>query len=88
MCVHIHVPGQYIQLLLVLDGLKDCLVVVLVNLLVDGGGHLLVALRADMLLSDGGTLVLVDSGLVLVVMGHEARDGLLSLVHDEGSVRL
>jgi len=72
------------KLLGVLDGLNDGLVVILVNLLVDGRGHLLVALRADMLLGDGGTLVLVDACLVLIVMRHEGRDGLLGLVHCEG----
>lgn len=73
-----------IQSLGVLDGLKDGLVVILVNLLVDGGGHLLMTLRTHMLLGDGRTLILVDDGLVLVVVGHEVRDGLLCLIHDVG----
>lgn len=65
------VASHDVQSLGRLDGLDDGLVVVLVNLLIDGGGHLLVALRTDMLLRDGSALVLVDAGLMLIVMRHE-----------------
>lgn len=65
------------------DGLNSCVMVLLVNLLIESSSHVLMSVRADMLLGDMRPDVLVDSGLVLSIVGEEARDGLLCLFHFE-----
>lgn len=67
--------------LLVSDGLNSCVVVLLVNLLIESSSHVLMSVRADMLLGDMRPDILIDSGLVLSIVGEEARDGLLCLFH-------
>lgn len=63
------------------DGLNSCVVVLLVNLLIESSSHVLMSVRADMLLGDMRPDILIDSGLVLSIVGEEARDGLLCLFH-------
>lgn len=55
--------------------------VVLVNLPVNSSGHILVLLRLDMFFGYGGTDVLVNSGLVLAILGKETGGCLLGLLH-------
>ena len=64
-------------------GLLSGVVVVLVNLLVDGGGVLLVLLPLDSLVLNSRCDLLVDSGVVLSRLGHEVLDGSLSRFHCE-----
>lgn len=51
------------------DGLYGGVVVVLVNLLVDGGSDLLVLSRSDGLVENSGCDALVDSGVVVTSLG-------------------
>lgn len=67
--------------LLVDDGLLSGMVVVLVDLLVDGRGVLLVLLLLDSLVLDGRSDLLVDGGVVGSRLGHEVLDGGLSRIH-------
>jgi len=55
----------------VLDRLNGSVVVILVNLAVYGGGDILVSGRSDVFLLNGGVDSLVDSGIVLSVLGEE-----------------
>lgn len=73
-----------IQSLVVLDRLDASLVVILVDLLVHGGGDVLMLMRVDVLLGDGAPDVLVNAGLVLAVLGQEAGSGLLGFLHCDG----
>jgi hypothetical protein len=70
-----------LQNLLGCDGLYTGLVVLLVDVLVDGGGDILVFVRADVLLGSGTANVLVDGGFVLSVTGKEFSGGLLGALH-------
>lgn len=74
---------ENLQSLLVSNGLNGCVMVLLVNLLVEGSSHLLMSVRTNMLLGDMRPDILVNSGLVLSIVGEEARDGLLCLFHFE-----
>lgn len=65
------------------DGLNSCVMMLLVNLLIESSSHVLMSVRADMLLGDMRPDILIDSGLVLSIVGEEARDGLLCLFHCE-----
>lgn len=56
-------------------------VVVLVNLLVDGGGVLLMLLPLDALVLHSRGNLLVNSGVVVTRLGHEVLDGGLGRVH-------
>jgi len=67
-----------------LHRLDGCVVVVLVNILVDGSGDVLVGVRLDVLLGDSLARVFVNSSLMLSVVGDEVRNSLLSLLHDDG----
>jgi hypothetical protein len=67
--------------LLVSNRLDSCMVVLLVNLLVEGCCNLFMFMRHDMLLSDVGLNIFVDSGSVLSIVGKEARNGLLCFLH-------
>ena len=69
------------QDLTVVDGLDSAVVVVLVNLLVDGGDVLLVLLPLDSLVLDGRGDLLVNSGVVVARLGHEVLDGSLGGIH-------
>lgn len=57
------------QNLLVLDGLDGGVVMVLVDLTVDGGLHILVAGLDNLLLDDSGSYLLVDGGIVMTSLG-------------------
>jgi hypothetical protein len=67
--------------LTVLHWLDGAVVVVLVNLLVDGGLNLLMLMGLHDLMLDSGSDSLVDSGVVVTRLGHEVRDGSLGLFH-------
>jgi len=67
--------------LTVLDGLDGCVVVILVDLTVYCGGHILVSGGSDMLVLDGGVDRLVDSGVVLSILGKEVSNCCLCLFH-------
>ena len=67
--------------LLVEHRLLGGVVVVLVNLLVDGRDVLLVLLPLNGLVLDGRSDLLVNGGVVLTRLGHEVLDGGLSRVH-------
>ena len=67
--------------LLVDDRLLGGVVVILVDLLVDGGDVLLVLLPLDGLVLDGRSNLLVNSGVVVSRLGHEVLDGGLGRVH-------
>lgn len=64
-----------------LDRLDPGLVVILMDLLVDGGGDNLVLVRPDVLVRHGGPDVLVHRGIVLAIPGEEVCGCLLSLLH-------
>lgn len=66
----------------VVDGLDLAMVVVLVDLLVDGGVDLLVLGWADGFLLHGGCDLLLDGGVVVTCLGDELVDGLLCSIHD------
>lgn len=66
-----------------LDGLDGRLVMVLVNLAVNGRRHLLVLLGVDVLLGHGAADILLDIRLVLARVGQDLGDGLLGFLHDE-----
>jgi len=67
--------------LLVSDRLNSRMMVLLMNLLIQGSGHLLMLMRHNMLLSDVRLNIFVDSGSVLSIIGKEARNGLLCFLH-------
>lgn len=67
--------------LLVDDRLLGGVIVILVDLLVDGGDILLVLLPLDGLVLDGRSNLLVNSGVVMSRLGHEVLDGGLGRVH-------
>jgi hypothetical protein len=67
--------------LTVLDGLNSAVVVILVNLLVNGSVDLLVYVRLDDLVLNSGGNCLVDSGVVVTGAAHEVGDSCLGLVH-------
>jgi len=67
--------------LLVSNRLDSCMMVLLVNLLVEGCCNLFMFMRHDMLLSDVGLNIFVDSGSVLSIVRKEARNGLLCFLH-------
>lgn len=67
--------------LLVVDRLNSVVVVVLVDLLVYGSVDLLMVLRANSLVLNSRVDALVNCGIVVSRLGHEAGDGLLCLVH-------
>jgi hypothetical protein len=69
------------QDLTVVDGLDSAVVVVLVNLLVNGSVDLLVYVRLDDLVLNSGGNCLVDSGVVVTGAAHEVGDSCLGLVH-------
>jgi len=69
------------QDLTVVDGLDSAVVVVLVNLLVNGSVNLLVYVRLDDLVLNSGGNCLVDSGVVVTGTAHEVGDSCLGLVH-------
>jgi len=69
--------------LTVLNGLDGGVVVVLVDLTVDGTSHVLVVCLVDSLLCDSRGDGLVDGGVMLASTVHEVRNGSLSLVHCE-----
>lgn len=69
--------------LCVLDGLHGLVVVILVDLLVDGRVYLLVTGRLDRLMLDGRRDVFFDSGVVLTRLVQVLAEGLLGAVHFE-----
>jgi len=68
--------------LVVLDWLDSVVVVVVVNLTVDGRVDVLVVCLGNILMSHGGVNGLVDLGVVVTRAGHEVLDGFLGLLHD------
>jgi hypothetical protein len=62
-------------------GLLGGVVVILVNLLVNGRGVLLVLLLLDGLVLDGRGNLLVDGGVVVTSLAHKVLDGSLGRVH-------
>lgn len=73
--------GSRLQSLLVGNRLDSCMMVLLVNLLVEGCCNLFMFMGHDMLLSNVGLNIFVDSGSVLSIVGKEARNGLLCFLH-------
>ena len=69
--------------LAVLDGLNSAVVVILVDLLVNGSVDLLVYMGLDNLVVYSGGNCLVDSGVVVAGPAHELGDGCLCFVHFE-----
>lgn len=67
--------------LTVMDRLDSAVVVVLVNLLVNGSVDLLMYVRLDDLVLNSGGNCLVDSGVVVTGAAHEVGDRCLGLVH-------
>jgi len=65
----------------VLDGLNRGVVVVLVNLAVYRGGDIFVSGGCDVFLLNGGVDGLVDSGVMLSVLGEEVANCCLCLFH-------
>lgn len=64
-----------------LDGLDCCMVVILMDLLVDGCSHIFVLRRLDRLVGDGGLNPFVDGGIMVSGLGHKVRNGGLSFLH-------
>lgn len=67
--------------LAVLDGLNGGVVVVLVNLTVNGRGYVLMAVRGDGFVGDCWSNGLVDSGVVVTRVLKEVGNSCLCLVH-------
>ena len=67
--------------LTVVDGLDGAVVVVLVNLLVNGSVDLLVLVRLDRLVVDSRGNRLVDGCVVVTGAAHEVGDSCLRLIH-------
>lgn len=67
--------------LAVMNRLNSAVVVVLVNLLVDGGLDLLVCVGLDDLVLNSRGNSLMDCGVVVSRLGHEVGDSCLGLVH-------
>lgn len=57
------------------------MMMLLMNLLVESSGYALVLMRFHYLLGNWRSDVLVNGGLVLSVVGKEARNGLLCFLH-------
>jgi len=68
---------------LMLDRLDRCVIVILVNLLVDSDLSLLPALLVDSLVCDMGSDRLVYRGIVVTTFGHEVGNGCLCFIHVE-----
>lgn len=68
---------------LVCNWLHSCVMMLLMNLLVESSGYALMLVRLDLLLNDMRSDIFVDSSLVLSVVGKEARNGLLCFLHDD-----
>jgi len=69
--------------LAVVDGLNSAVVVILVDLLVNGSVDLLVYMGLDNLVVYSGSNCLVDGGVVVAGPAHELGDGCLCFVHFE-----
>jgi len=69
------------QDLAVLDRLDGCVVVILVDLFVNGGLDVLVSCSSNGLVLDSWGNTLVNGGVVVTGLGHEAADCLLCFVH-------
>lgn len=69
--------------LAVLDGLNSAVVVILMDLLVDGSIDLLMYMGLDNLVVYSGSNSLVDSGVVVAGPAHELGDSCLCFVHFE-----
>lgn len=67
--------------LTVLNGLDGGVVVVLVNLTVNGRGYVLMSVRGDSLVGDCGSNGLVDSSVVVTRVLKEVGNSCLCLVH-------
>jgi len=67
--------------LLVSDRLNSRMMMLLMNLLVKGSGHLFMLMRHNVLLGDVRLNIFVDSSSMLSVVGKEARNGLLCFLH-------
>lgn len=65
------------------DGLDSGMVMVLVNLLIDGSGHILMLVRHDVLLGGSSSNILLDGSLVLSIVREERGNGVLSFLHCE-----
>jgi len=79
-----HVVGMLFgKNLAVQHGLNGGVVVVLVDLTVNGCGDLLMSRRLDSLLHDGGGYLLVDGGIMVTSLVHEFTDGSLCFLHCE-----
>ena len=65
----------------VLDWLDGSVVVVLVNLLVDGSGDVVVVGAGDSLVLDCWCNLLVDGGVVVTSLGHKVLNCCLCLIH-------
>jgi len=69
------------QSFLMVDRLLRGMVVILVDLSVDGGCSFLMLLASDVLMLHGGVDLLVDSRIVLARLPQKALDRILSFVH-------
>jgi hypothetical protein len=67
--------------LTVLDGLNSAVVVILVNLLVDGGVDLLMLVRLHSLVNNSGGNSLVDCGVMVTGLVGEVGESCFDLVH-------
>ena len=70
------------QRLVGVDGLDPCLVVILMDLPVNGRGEDLMLMRSDVLLGHGLPDILVDNGVVLAILGKEVGSCVLGLLHN------
>jgi hypothetical protein len=67
--------------LTVLHWLNSAVVMILVNLLVDGGVNLLMDVGLDDLMLNSGCNSFVDGGVMVTRLAHEVSDRCLRLVH-------
>lgn len=72
-----------LQDLSVLQRLDNCMVVVFVDIAVDGSHYVFVLVSLAMLVGDGFSDILMNRCLVLAIAGGEVRNSLLCLLHDE-----
>jgi len=63
------------------DRLNCGMMMILMNFLIQCSSHRLVLMRFDMFLCDRASNVLINGGLVLSIVGKEARNGGLCFLH-------
>lgn len=75
--------GSVLQDFFSLDRLNHCVMMIAMDLSVNGGSHVLMPPGVEMLFSDSCLDILVNICGVLAIVGDEVGHGLLGFLHDE-----